>query len=54
MDEDMFVVVLCEHFGWTYTDYLAQPQWFIDLTKEKMMRDNKERELEHKKMKRGY
>lgn len=25
----MVVVILCRKMGWTYTEYMEQPQWFI-------------------------
>ena len=53
MDDLMFAVWVCEKFGWTYQQYLAQPTWFITLIREKTMRDNKEKEMQLKKMHNG-
>jgi len=36
----MMSVILCEKFGWTYEEYLAQPNFFIDLIIEKIKVDN--------------
>lgn len=35
----MMIVVLCEKFGWTYYDYMNTPNWFIELSVEKMKLD---------------
>lgn len=35
----MFMVEVCERFGWTYNEYLEQPTSFIDLIREKMRID---------------
>jgi hypothetical protein len=53
MDDLMFPVWVCETYGWTYQEYLEQPVWFIHLIREKLVRDNKEREMQIKKMNRG-
>lgn len=53
MDGLMLMVAICQEFGWTYFEYMSQPQWFLTLIREKMMRDNKEQELSLKKMRRG-
>ena len=49
----MFMVTVCEQFGWSYEEYRNQPTFFLALIKEKMVRDNKERERELNKAKRG-
>lgn len=49
----MFIVTVCEMFGWTYQEYLDTPAFIIELIKEKMMRDNKEKERAIKKANRG-
>lgn len=53
MNLDMQMVAICQEFGWTYQEYESQPNWFLTLIKEKMSRDNKARELEAKKARRG-
>lgn len=50
----MLMVTICEAYCWTYDEYVNQPLWFITLIKEKMVRDNKERELANKRINRGY
>lgn len=47
------MVAICQEFHWTYNEYMEQPAYFIRLVKEKLKRDNKERELEAKKSRRG-
>lgn len=32
----MLAVLVCEKFGWTYEEYLRQPDWFIGLISDKM------------------
>lgn len=49
----MLMVVVCEMYGWTYQEYQDQPTFFLQLIKEKMVRDNKEKEMQQRKMKRG-
>lgn len=49
----MLMVAICQEFGWTYQEYMNQPNFFLTLIREKMVRDNKERELELKKARRG-
>lgn len=53
LDSLMFMVTVCEAYSWTYQEYQAQPQFFLTAIKEKMVRDNKERERELRKTKRG-
>jgi hypothetical protein len=53
MDESMQMVAICQDFGWTYEEYIAQPAYFIQLIKQKMIIDAKERELEAKRHKYG-
>lgn len=47
------MVVICEMYGWTYEEYQNQPTFFLQLIKEKMLRDNKEKEMQQRKIKRG-
>jgi hypothetical protein len=53
MDETMQIIAICQEFGWTYNEYMDQPQYFLTLVKEKMVRDNKERELKSKNNRHG-
>jgi hypothetical protein len=50
----MQMVQICEDFGWTYEQYLSQPQHFLTLIREKMRIDAKRKEQELNKTKRGY
>lgn len=47
----MQAVTICETYGWTYEQYLDQPQFFTDLIKEKMKIDAQKAENEMKKIK---
>lgn len=49
----MQMVTICHEFGWTYEEYMTQPTFFLAAIREKLTRDNKERELELKKAQRG-
>ena len=53
LDDAMFMVTVCEMYSWTYQEYQEQPIFFIELIKEKMVRDNKEREMQTRKINRG-
>ena len=52
MNGDMQMVAICQEFKWDYHTYMRQPIWFINLVKEKLIRDNKEVEMQMKKAKR--
>ena len=50
MDREMQTVVICETYGWTYQEFLAQPTFFIDLIREKMKIDAQKQERDLKKI----
>lgn len=52
-DPLMQMVTICQEFGWTYEEYQNQPNFFIELIREKMKRDNKAQELQLKKTRYG-
>jgi hypothetical protein len=31
----MQIVSICADMGWTYQEYMAQPEWFIDTLQDK-------------------
>lgn len=37
------MIDICERFGWTYFEYMCQPNWFIGLIQKKLSM-----EAEHK------
>ena len=37
----MRVAAICEATGWTYYEYISQPQWFINLLLDKLDIDAK-------------
>ena len=43
------IAELCEVYGWTYSEYMSNPQWFLELIQGKYVRDNKQRELNAKR-----
>lgn len=45
----MLVAEICKEYGWTYQEYIDQPDFFLELIKEKYRMDNKARSLELKK-----
>lgn len=44
----MFMVIVCEKFGWTYYEYLEQPTFFVDLIREKMSIDAQKQKSQKK------
>ncbi len=30
IDEEMTIAIFCEKMGWTYEQFLNQPQWLLD------------------------
>ena len=46
----MFIVWVLETYKMTYADYLDTPVWVLELIREKMRIDQKERELQYKRM----
>lgn len=52
-DAHMQMVAICQEFGWTYEEYMNQPNFFLTLVREKIVRDNKAQEMELKKAKYG-
>lgn len=53
MNGPMQMIAICQEFGWTYEEYQSQPDWFLRLIREKMIRDNKEQQLRQKQHNRG-
>lgn len=49
MDNLMLAVEICKEFGWTYDEYMSQPNFFLTIIREKMVRDQKAQELELRK-----
>jgi len=45
----MQVVAICQEFGWTYYQYMEQPEWFIELLKDKLEIDAEESRKASKK-----
>jgi len=37
------VLEVCRIYGWTYHEYMAQPNWFTELAIERMAIDNQRR-----------
>ncbi|MER0170349.1 MAG: hypothetical protein DU489_07045 [Nitrosomonas sp.] len=53
LNDDMLIVTICEMFGWTYQEYQDQPSFFLQLIIKKMVIDNKEKEMQYRKIKHG-
>lgn len=53
LDRHMFIVAVCEQFGWTYEQYWDQPVHFLELIRGKLECDNKEKAMALRKSKRG-
>jgi len=45
----MQVVAICQELGWTYEEYQNQPEWFVDLLKDKLDIDAEESRKASKK-----
>lgn len=45
----MLIAELCEKYGWTYSEYMSNPQWFLDLIERKYVIDAKRAEMASKK-----
>lgn len=45
------MVTICQEFGWDFYTYMAQPTWFLQIIKEKMLRDDKEAQMKMKGLK---
>lgn len=52
-DAHMQMIATMQEFGWTYEEYQNQPNFVLTLIREKMVRDNKEQQMELKKMRYG-
>ena len=51
LTEEMKVMSLCQEMHWTYDDYMAQPEWFIELLYQKLRIDGAKATREIKKIK---
>lgn len=49
----MLIVSICQEFGWTYDEYMDQPDYFVQAIREKLVRDRKREKLEIKHMRHG-
>lgn len=45
----MYIVAICEKYGWTWQEYMSQPYFFLELIKEKWQIDVQREALELKK-----
>jgi len=48
----MEVVSICQEMGWTYEEYMSQPNWFLELVKEKLQMNGERIRKELRKVKR--
>jgi hypothetical protein len=49
--EEVVIAQMCRNMHWTYDEYLAQPQWFVELLEGMLRVDLKESERQLKKEK---
>lgn len=49
--DDVVIVQVCKNMGWTYSDYIEQPQWFVELVADMIRIESKEQErrIKHSK-----
>lgn len=45
----MMIAELCQIYGWTYQEYISNPQWFLDLITRKYIIDGKRQEMNNRK-----
>jgi len=50
----MEMVAICQEMGWDYWTYMNQPQWFLDLLRDKLVLDSKELKKESKKFRKKW
>ena len=53
MTPEMVVIAICQEFGWTYYEYMEQPNWFLNLVQDKLVIDSKKVKKDIKKQKRN-
>lgn len=53
MNPSMQMVAIMQEFGWTFEEYMNTPSFVLTFIREKMMRDQKERELAAKRANHG-
>ncbi|MBP7804686.1 MAG: hypothetical protein KA052_00490 [Candidatus Pacebacteria bacterium] len=44
------MVMLCEKFGWTYQELIAQPWWFAEIVKIQLRVDGEKHKRDMKKL----
>lgn len=42
--DEVVIVQVCKSMGWTFTEYLDQPQWFVELATDMIRIESKEHE----------
>jgi len=52
MTSEMEIVSICQDTGWTYFEYIDQPEWFLELLRVKLQMDNNRRKKEFMRSKR--
>jgi hypothetical protein len=45
------IISICQEFGWTYQEYLAQPLWFLQLLAVKLEAETIANEIEQESVK---
>lgn len=49
MTKPMQAIAIMQEFGWTYEEYLATPNFILELIPQKLKRDRKKEELAAKR-----
>jgi len=52
MTPEMEIVAVCQEMGWTYYEYMEQPNWFLELVRMKLQMDSEKIKKEIQKMQR--
>lgn len=51
VSEELMVLMVCKEMRWTYTEYMAQPAWFVGAVREMLQIEAKDQEKKAKKQK---
>lgn len=54
LNGDTLMLELMEQYGWSYEAFQETPSFLIEIAKEKKVRDNKEKEMEARKINKRY
>lgn len=47
----MKIVSICQEMGWTFDEYMKQPNWFLNMLKDKLKIDTEKVGKEYERLK---